>query len=88
MTAYAGMKMLFDALNEAESTTPADIVEVISGWDKDLGSYATGYGAKFDDDKQNTLALPTVLQWQSGATVTVYPEDAKLPESQVLGTSG
>lgn len=88
MTAYAGMKMMFDALNEAGSAEPADVNEVLSGWDKELGAYATGYGAAFDENRQNTLALPTVLQWQSGATVTVYPEDAKLPESEVLGTSG
>lgn len=88
MTAYAGMKMLFDALNEAESTEPAKVREVISGWDKPLGTYATGYGAKFDDNMQNVLALPTGLQWQGGKTVTVYPEDAKLPESKILEASG
>lgn len=88
MTAYAGMKMMIDAINEAGSADPADVMEVISGWDKPLGSYATGYGAKFDENKQNTLALPTVLQWQGGETVTVYPEEAKLPESNVLEATG
>jgi branched-chain amino acid transport system substrate-binding protein len=88
MTAYAGMQMLFDALNEAESAEPAAVMEVISGWDKPLGTYATGYGAKFDEDKQNTLALPTVLQWQDGETVTVYPQEAKLAEAKIIGTSG
>jgi branched-chain amino acid transport system substrate-binding protein len=87
LTAYAGMKMLFDALDEAESTEPAAVMEVISGWEKPLGTYPTGYGAEFDDNRQNTLALPTVTQWQGGKSVTVYPEDAKLPEATVLGAS-
>lgn len=87
LTAYAGMQMLFDALNEAQSVEPAKVMEVITGWDKPLGSYATGYGAKFNDSRQNIRALPTVLQWQSGKTVTVYPAQAKLPSSKILGST-
>lgn len=86
MSAYTGMKMLLDALNEAESVDPKKVLETISGWDKPLGSYAAGYGAKFDEEFQNTLALPTMLQWQSGKVVTIYPEDAKLPDAKVLGS--
>lgn len=85
LTAHAGMTMLIDALNEAESTDPAEVRKVIADWDKPLGTYSTGYGAKFDDTFQNILALPTVVQWQSGEAVTVFPEEAKLPEAKVLG---
>jgi branched-chain amino acid transport system substrate-binding protein len=88
MTAYAGMKMLFDALNDAGSTDPAKVLKTIAGWDKPLGSYATGYGAKFDSHYQNTLALPTVLQWQGGKVVTVYPKEAALPDSKVVKATG
>lgn len=85
MSAYTGMKMLLDALNEAESTDPKKVLETISGWDKPLGSYAAGYGAKFDDEYQNTLALPTLVQWQGGKVVTIYPEEAKLSDSKIIG---
>lgn len=85
MSSYTGMKMLFDALNETGSVDPTAVLKTISGWDKQLGTYASGYGAKFDKNFQNIRALPTVLQWQGGKVVTVYPEDAKLPSSKVLG---
>lgn len=87
MNAYTGMKMLFDALNEAESVEPEAVLGTVKGWDKPLGSYASGYGAKFDEEFQNTLALPTMLQWQGGEVVTIFPEDARLPEAKVLGSS-
>lgn len=84
MTAYAGMKMLFDALEEAESTEPGAVAKVVTAWDKPLGSYATGYGAKFDETHQNVMALPLVTQWQKGKVVTVYPQEAALDEAEVL----
>ncbi len=86
MSAYTGMKMLFDALNEAGSVEPKKVLDTISKWNKPLGTYAAGYGAKFDETFQNTLALPTVLQWQGTEVVTVFPEEAKLPEAKVLGS--
>jgi branched-chain amino acid transport system substrate-binding protein len=46
--------------------------------DKPLYSYATGYGVKFDENFQNIRAFPTVVQWQSGKLVTVFPEKARL----------
>lgn len=87
MAAYTGMRILFDALNEAESVEPKKVLDTISEWDKPLSTYANGFGAKFDENFQNTLALPTVLQWQAGKVVTVFPEEAKLPESKVLGSA-
>ena len=51
--------------------------------DHPLGTYANGFGAKFDDTFQNTLALPTVVQWQSGKLLTVYPVQASLPGTKV-----
>ena len=85
LAAYTGMKMLIDALDEAKSTDPAKVKKVVADWDKKLGTYPAGFGAKFDDTFQNTLALPTVTQWQGDKSVTVYPEKAKLPDAKVLG---
>lgn len=84
MTAYAGMQMLFDAIEEAGSTEPAEVAEVVTAWDKELGTYATGYGAKFDETHQNVLALPLVTQWQGGEVVTVYPQEAALDEAEIV----
>ncbi len=87
MTAYAGMKMLLDALNDAGSAEPGAVEKAVTAWNKPLGTYATGYGAKFNDKHQNVLALPLVVQWQSGKTVTVYPKDAALDTAKVLKPS-
>jgi branched-chain amino acid transport system substrate-binding protein len=52
--------------------------------DKPLKSYPTGFGAKFDAKFQNTRAFPTVVQWQSGKVVTVFPKDAALPNVKLI----
>ena len=52
--------------------------------DKPAKSYATGFGAKFDEKFQNTRAFPTVVQWQSGKVVTVYPKDAAQPSVKLV----
>lgn len=84
LTAYAGLQMLLDAIEEADSTSPADVMEVIDAWDKPLSTYASGFGAQFDDDRQNVLALPTLTQWQGSESVTVYPDEARLPDAEIL----
>lgn len=79
MVAYSGAKILFEALAKAKSTDPAAVRKVLSSIDKPLGSTAAGFGVQFDAKFQNTLALPTVVQWQSGNTVTLYPTNAAPP---------
>jgi branched-chain amino acid transport system substrate-binding protein len=75
--AYAGITMLLDAVQAAGSTEPSKVRAAAAAMDKPLGSYPTGFGAKFDDKFQNTRAYPTVIQWQSGKQVTVFPNEAR-----------
>lgn len=77
--AYTGAKMLFEALDKANSTDPAKVRGVLAGLQKPVGSTAAGFGEKFDDKFQNTRALPTLVQWQSGKLVTLYPQNAAPP---------
>ena len=79
MSAFAGMQMLFDAIRAAGSTDVDKVREAAAKMDKPFQSYPGGYGVKFDDKFQNTRALPVVVQWQSGDTVTVYPKNAVSP---------
>ena len=79
MTAFAGMQMLFDAVRAAGSTDMDKVRAAAIKMDKPFRSYPGGYGVKFDDKLQNTRALPVVVQWQSGDTVTVYPKNAVSP---------
>ncbi len=75
--AYAGLTMLLDAVQAAGSTEPSKVRAAAAAMDKPMGSYPTGFGAKFDDKFQNTRAYPTVIQWQSGKQVTVFPNEAR-----------
>jgi hypothetical protein len=45
--------------------------------DRPANTYASGFGVKFDDKFQNLRAQPTVIQWQGGKQVTVFPSDAR-----------
>ncbi|MQA73763.1 MAG: ABC transporter substrate-binding protein [Solirubrobacterales bacterium] len=85
MTAYTGLKVLFQALDEAGSAAPEDVRAVAEGMDEPEQSLPTGYGVDFDEHFQNTRALPTVIQWQNGKQVTVLPEAAAEPGSELQG---
>jgi branched-chain amino acid transport system substrate-binding protein len=86
MTAYAGLKVLFDALEkDGGKTAPADVRKAAEAIDEPVKTLATGYGVKFDDKFQNTRAKPTVIQWQHGKQVTVYPEDAAKAGNRITG---
>lgn len=77
MAAYTGMHMLLDAVAAAGTTDMAKVRAAAAAMDRPLSSYPTGFGAKFDDKFQNMRAFPTVIQWQSGKQVTVFPVEAR-----------
>ncbi len=79
MSGYVGMQMLLQILAAAGSTEIDAVHNAAVKMDKPFNSYANGYGLKFDDTMQNIRAFPTVVQWQGGKLVTVYPEKALLP---------
>jgi branched-chain amino acid transport system substrate-binding protein len=79
MTAYTGLKILLEAIAAAGSTEMDKVRAASTKMDKPAKSYATGFGAKFDGKFQNTRAFPTIVQWQSGKIVTVYPAEAARP---------
>ena len=78
------MQQLLAALTAAKSTDPEAVRAALKSIDKPAGTFANGFGEKFDANFQNTNALLTVVQWQSGKTVTVYPEAARLPGAAVI----
>ena len=77
MAAFTGMHMLLDAVAAAGTTEMSKVRAAAAAMDRPLSSYPTGFGAKFDDKMQNTRAYPTVIQWQAGKQVTVYPAAAR-----------
>ena len=83
MAAYVGARVLFEAIQAAGSTDMEKVKAAAAKMDKPVGSYATGFGVKFDQNFQNTRAFPVVAQWQDGKMVTVYPVEAT-PEGAKL----
>ena len=76
MTAFVGLKIMAEAIEAAGSAEPEAVIAAAKAMDKPLNSYETGFGAKFDDNAQNVLTPPTVVQWQNGKVVTVFPVEA------------
>lgn len=76
MNGYVGMQMLIEGVKAAGGTDYEKIRAAFAKMDKPLGSYTTGYGAKFDAKFQNQAAFPVTAQWQAGKLVTVYPTRA------------
>ncbi|MFP1630524.1 ABC transporter substrate-binding protein [Zhengella sp. ZM62] len=76
MAAFVGFKIMAQAINKAGSAEPEAVGGVLGSFDEPLRTYETGFGAKFDENKQNQRAYPTVIQWQGGKQVTVFPDDA------------
>jgi len=84
MAAYVGVQMLIEAIAAAGSVEMEKLRAAAAKMDKPEKSYATGFGVKFDAQFQNTRAFPTVVQWQSGKIVTVYPKGAAQPNVKLV----
>lgn len=73
---YVGARMFLDALAQAGSFNRDKVRDAVQGIDVALGQTANGWGGRFDDKGQNTLALPVVAQWHGGVLRTVQPAAA------------
>jgi branched-chain amino acid transport system substrate-binding protein len=76
MTAYTGAKIMLETIAAAGSTDMDKVRAAAARMDKPAGTYATGFGVKFDDKMQNLRANPAIVQWQGGKLVTVFPKEA------------
>jgi branched-chain amino acid transport system substrate-binding protein len=77
LSAFTGMKILLETLDAAGSTDVDKVRAAAARLDKPANSYPSGFGVKFDDKFQNTRASFTVIQWQGGKQVTVFPAEAR-----------
>jgi branched-chain amino acid transport system substrate-binding protein len=83
MAAFVGASIMLETIKAAGSTDMEKVKAAAAKLDKPVGTYATGFGVKFDQNFQNTRAFPVVAQWQDGKMITVYPVDAT-PEGAKL----
>ena len=79
MAGYVGLQILFDTIKAAGSIDVEKVRAAALKMDTPEGSYATGFGVRFDKNFQNLRAAPNTAQWQSGKMVTVFPKQAVLP---------
>jgi branched-chain amino acid transport system substrate-binding protein len=86
LAAYTGMRMLLETVEAAGSTDVDKVRAAAAKMDKPLNSYPSGSGLKFDDKFQNTRAVFTVIQWQGGKQVTVYPPEARATSTSLKNT--
>jgi branched-chain amino acid transport system substrate-binding protein len=81
---FMGANVVFDILEKTGgSFDPAKIREAAMAMDIPKGKTATGWGVKFDENGQNTRAVPLVTQWRDGKLVTVWPPDAAVMEPMI-----
>ena len=76
MSAYVGVKILFEAVKAAGSTDYEKVIAAAALIDRPVGSSESGYGVKFDAKMQNTRAFPVIAQWQGGVVKAVFPKEA------------
>lgn len=75
---YVGAKLFLDALARVGNLDKDKVRDAVQGIDVPLGGAANGWGGRFDDKGQNTLALPVVSQWHGGVLRTVLPAEASV----------
>ncbi len=73
---YVGANAFLDIMEQAGSTDAAKVREAVLSYKKPVGSTATGWGFDFGENGQNKAVTTTLMQWQDGKLVTVWPADA------------
>ncbi len=73
---YVGAHAFLDIIEDAGSTDGDKVREAVMAYKRPVGSTATGWGFDFAENGQNQAVTTTLMQWQDGKLVTVWPEDA------------
>lgn len=73
---YVGATLFLDAMARAGSLDKDKIRAAVLATNVAMDQTANGWGARFDEKGQNTLAFPVVAQWQGAVLRTVLPDDA------------
>lgn len=73
---YVGANAFLDIIEEAGSTDADKIRAAVLAYKRPVASTATGWGFDFAENGQNQAVTTTLMQWQDGKLVTVWPEAA------------
>lgn len=80
LSAYTGMVVLFGVIEDAGALDPQSIRDAAAAMDVPLNSLPNGFGVLFNEDFDNERTPFTVIQYQGGQQVTVYPPEAAAAE--------
>jgi branched-chain amino acid transport system substrate-binding protein len=82
---FTGTNVLFDLLDKTGGNMEAmKFRQTAAAFELKTGSTASGWGVKFDEGGQNTLADPFVMEWKGGKLVTVWPEGAAVAKPTLI----
>jgi branched-chain amino acid transport system substrate-binding protein len=79
---YVGAKLFLEAMDQAKSLSADDIRAAVLKIDVPVGQTAAGIGAQFAENGQNQRAETTIMQWQDGKLMTVYPASAAVAKAR------
>ena len=80
MTNYSGIQIMYDVLDAAGSLDKDAIKDAAATINKPTNTYTGGYGVKFDERGQNTLAPLVIGMWTLDKLVAVWPEEFAIAE--------
>ncbi|WP_313612834.1 ABC transporter substrate-binding protein [Agrobacterium sp.] len=78
ISTYGDIWLLKDALDKSCSRDRADLGEALRTLNAGPAKYYPGGTLSFDDKGHREGASLTIIQWQNGVPVTVYPDDLAL----------
>jgi branched-chain amino acid transport system substrate-binding protein len=84
---FTGAIIFLDVIQRAGSLDKDKIRAAVLSTDVPVGTTPSGWGAKFDQNGQNTRGLASVMQWLDGKLTTVYPKEAAVA-APVVGKVG
>lgn len=82
ISTYGDMWLFKTALEESCSRDRADLGEALRNLDAGPAEYYPGGTLSFDEAGRREGASLTIIQWQDGVPVTVFPEDLAISEAE------
>jgi branched-chain amino acid transport system substrate-binding protein len=81
ISTYADMLVIRDALEKAGKADRDAVAEALRTMDGGPSKYYPGGKIKFEADGKRTGAGLTIIQWQKGVPVTIYPADLAMSKA-------
>jgi branched-chain amino acid transport system substrate-binding protein len=82
---FMGANVVLDILEKTKGVMDVEQIHTAAmSTEIEAGMTATGWGVKFNQDGQNILATPLVLQWRGGKLLTVWPETFAVMEPALI----